>query len=259
MIALPMPHRPMTHQARVDPRRIVEPVGALHAEESEQPVEPALLAVEHASPGEEGRHERDDVGHEEQCLEDARAAKVLAVHQHGHGEWQHQADGQCDEGEAQGHPERLPRARVFQQRRVVFEPDEADRGLLVQAQVEEREDQGGDDRDQGQEQEPDDPGADEQVAPQRFALSQGEAGGLLGGFATGQFDDAHACISRSDVGEGLGPDRRGRRPGPTMTYSARSKMPCSSSVKAAISASMSRSGVLRRSVSLAWMAANASW
>jgi hypothetical protein len=75
---------------------------------------------------------------------------------------------------------------------VVVQPNEADWRLLVQAKVQEGENEGGDDRDEGQRQETDDPGADEQVTPERLSLRERETRRLLRrSLARFELDDAH--------------------------------------------------------------------
>jgi hypothetical protein len=158
------------HQGGIDPCRVVEPVRPVDPEqEIQRAVDPARLGVEHAAPGEDGRHEGDDVRHEEERLEVARAAERLGVEEQRDRERQDQPDRQCDRREAERDEQCVPGATVVEQVLVVLEPHEAQGLVLDEIDVGEGEREGRQHRYQRQEHEADDPWRDEGVAPLRLA------------------------------------------------------------------------------------------
>src|SRR5438876_7563362 len=73
-------------------------------------------------------------------------------------------DGIRDGRELEGYEQGVPDLRVAEEREVVVEPDEAKRNVLVELDVQEREDQRRHERDQGEGKESDDPRRQEEQA-----------------------------------------------------------------------------------------------
>jgi len=152
------PPDPEQDEARIDPGRILEPVRRVgDADQAEELVDPAAVDVEHRLPDEDARHERHDVGHEEEDAEQARHPQVAAVEEERDRERQDDRDRKREGGELERDAERIPRAPIGEHRPVVVEPDEPQRLLLVEVDVREREDERRDHRQEREREEADDP------------------------------------------------------------------------------------------------------
>ena len=103
--------------------------GFCDADEPEELVDPAGIA-EHVLPDQHARHERHDVGQEEEDPEQAPAAEMAAVQGKGQRERNDDHDGQPEEGEPERDRQRRPGLAVAHQPGVVVQADEPQRLLL---------------------------------------------------------------------------------------------------------------------------------
>ena len=141
---------------------IGEPIGALDAEDGEDRVDDAAVGEELAPQDGDGDGAAEDRGQVEERPVDADGADAL-VEDDGDGEREDQRAGDRQEDVGEGDLQRLPEAVVPEQHVVVVvEPDEARRArdvVLGERQVER-----GQNRADGEEEEPDQPQGEEDVA-----------------------------------------------------------------------------------------------
>ena len=155
------------HDGRLDPVRVGQPLRAGNAEQPEELVDRAGIAVEQQQEDRGGRHHRGHLGQEEDGPEHARTP-AYGGQQRGQGQRDDHLQRDRQQGVEEGVAQRGQHLRVLEQQLVVRQ---ADRRALVGGQVVvgERQPQAPDHRDHREDGEPDDPGRDEQQSGDRLA------------------------------------------------------------------------------------------